>query len=327
MGKTLAKLKGHLIKPATPSICVGMTAYQTIEQRTFQACFNALGSTGYKFNLITHTSANVWKGRNEIAEHFMATDADYLLFIDADMIFEPQDLVKLVEAIQTTPDAGLVGGFYTSRDELLRPLISWTDDDGFQFGMQEVIERLIESRGKMVEADLIPTGFMIIRREVFEAHPNPWFIVESKQDKKGEWHHFSSDNVFVRKTQEAGFKTYGHFGIELGHIGSYIYHPAQMWPRLEAFTAGRALDEGKTSFIEAYGVNTEAYWSSLYALEKQLGIERQYTVLHKAILAGIQDHWSVLDVGGGTGVLASKVQEVAQTVKCLDLSERAVEYG
>jgi len=325
MGKTLEFPKGTTITPSQPIIYIGMTAYRDIEQKTVQSLFNALGALPYQFRLATHTSTNVWRGRNGITEAFLKTAADYLVFIDADMVFVPEDLNTLIKAAIDTPEAGVIGGFYVSRDENLRPLISWTDEKGHQLPAEQCVARTLESRGQLVPADLIPTGFMLIKRAVLEALEDPWFHTTTEVEEDGTIHHFSSDNVFVQKAQKAGFGTYGHFGIELGHVGNFVYHPAHMWPQLEAWSSMNQIVEAKETFGQQFGYNSKAYWDSLYSLEAQLGRVRQYPTLHNAIMAGIQPHWTVLDVGSGPGVLASQIAQVATACECLDLSDVAVQ--
>lgn len=317
--------KGRLIRPAKPTVCVGLTAYRVVEQKTVQSLFNAMGQLPYEFGLITHTSANVWKGRNAIVEQFLKGPGDYLVFIDADMEFTPDDLNKLIRAAIETDDAGLIGGFYTSRDENMRPLISWrSEDDGRQEPTALLIPKLLAARGKLVEADLIPTGFMLIKRHVFEDVKEPWFIVKTIEHEDGTIQDLSSDNVFVEKVQKAGYKTYGHFGIELGHVGTYVYHPAQMWPQLEAYSGMIELNTAKLKFGAEFGWNTKEYWDALYKKEAKLGRERIYPTLHAVVLAGMQDEWKVVDVGSGTGVLAKQISEAASSCDCLDLSDYAV---
>ena len=324
MTKTLDLPKGKLIIPAKPTICVALTTYRYIEQKTVQSLFNALGMLKYQATYISHTSANVWKGRNALVEHFLKTPADYMFMLDADMEFQPEDLEALVDEMTSNPECGVIGALYVSRDTNIRPLIGWTDDSGMQVGPEESIARLLESRGKVVEVGLLPTGFMLIRRNVLETLSDPWFIVESKVDDKGELHNFSSDNVFVGKAKKAGFKVYGHFGVEVGHIGNFTYHPAQMWPTLEAWDMYAKLNTAKLSFGEKYGVNTREYWNALYLMEASLGHVREYTPLYSAITAGIASDWRVLDVASGPGVLASRIAKVAQDCECLDLSDEAV---
>jgi len=329
MSKTLELPKGKLITPAggkLTSICIGLTAYRSIEQKTVQSIFGMMGRLPYSFGLITHTSANVFQGRNQIAKHFLESEADYLMFIDADMVFTSEDGQKLIQAGIDNPEAGVIAGFYVSRNEELRPLIGWTDEDGNLLPHAEQLERLSNARGKLVEANMLPTGFMLIRRSTLEQLPEPWFITEHRTMPDGEVRFYSSDNVFVQNCNKAGIKTFGHFGIELGHIGNFVYHPAQMWPQLEAFNAQTERARVKAELGSSLGWNTKEYWDGLYAYEHQLGMERQYPALHQAIVAGIQPEWNVADVGSGPGVLAAQVAKVADSVHCLELSEHAVGY-
>lgn len=319
--------EGTLIKPAVPSICLGLTAYRTIEQKTVQSLFNAMGQLPYKFGLVTHTSANVWRGRNVVVEGFLESPADFLMFVDADMVFTPEDMGKMIEAALENPDAGVIAGFYCVRDETLRPLVGWTDEDGILFDHDVQMEKLKESRGKLVEANMLPTGFMLIRRSVFEKLKAPWFIVHTVQDEEtDEIRHYSSDNYFVQKCNRAGIKTYAHFGVELGHVGNFVYHPAQMWPQLEAFSSMTQLRVGKEELGKRFGWNTREYWDALYSLEKQLGVVRGYAALHEAVKGGMQPGWNVLDVGSGPGVLAEKLKTSGCDVTCYDLADSAVRY-
>jgi 2-polyprenyl-3-methyl-5-hydroxy-6-metoxy-1,4-benzoquinol methylase len=330
MSKTLDLPKGKLIKSADEkrpvSVCIGLTAYRVIEQKTVQSLFNTMGRLPYSFGMITHTSANVWQGRNKIVEHYLESGADFLVFVDADMVFTAEDMDKLIKAGIDNPDAGVIAGFYVSRDENLRPLIGWTDEDGTLLPHQEQIDLLTASRGKMVEANMLPTGFMLVRRSVFETLENPWFITDQRIMDDGEIRFYSSDNVFTQKCSKAGIKTYGHFGIELGHIGNFVYHPAQLWPQLESFNAQSARLAAKADFGSRFGYNSEEYWNSLYSYEHAIQMERRYPALHQAVVAGIQPDWRVIDVGSGPGVLAQQIQTVTDDVHCLDLSSRAVEY-
>lgn len=329
MSKTLDLPKGKLITPAGKkpiSICIGLTAYRHIEQKTVQSLFNMMGRLPYSFGMITHTSANVWQGRNKIVEHFLESTADYLFFIDADMVFTHEEAGTLIQAGIDNPDAGVIAGFYVSRNEELRPLIGWTDEDGNLFSHEEQIERLSNARGKMVEANMLPTGFMLIKRSTLETLSNPWFITEQRIMPDGEVRFYSSDNVFTQNCNKAGIKTYGHFGVELGHVGSFVYHPAQMWPQLDNYNAQAERARIKSELGSIHGWNSKEYWDGLYAYENAAGIVRQYPALHKAIVAGIQPDWHVIDVGSGPGVLAKQMAKVAGEVMCMDLSEHAVKY-
>jgi 2-polyprenyl-3-methyl-5-hydroxy-6-metoxy-1,4-benzoquinol methylase len=316
----------RLITPALPKLFVGVVTYRYIEQLTVQSLFNEIAHLPFPGTLVTYTSANVWKGRNYVVKMFLDSDADYLLFVDADMQIPRGATQAIVEAIKEHPDAGIMGGFYTSRDPSMRPLVGWLNEEGNdQIPAEEAVKKLLECRGEIVEADLIPTGFMLIKRSVFEDMPFPWFLVEMVEKPSGELVERSSDNVFVRKTRELGYKTYAHLGIELGHVGSMTYVPEMLYRELAMFDAQQQLREQKQVFIDQYGVNTKEYWDSLYSMEAALGKVRQYPILHETVCAAVNKDWRVLDLGSGPGVLAEKLKGRVKEVVCKDLSSFAVD--
>ena len=317
----------RLIRPAVPTVMVGLTTYRYIEQRTVQSLFNALGSCPNPATLITHSSANVWRGRNQIVDSFLnKSNCDYLLFVDADMIFHHEAIKDIIAAIQEYPDAGLMGGFYVSRDQNMRPLVGWLEEGKHyeQISFEENVARLLDSRGKIVEADLIPTGFMLIKRAVFEDMPQPYFIVDIIEREDGTVTDRSSDNVFCDKTRKAGYKTYAHMGIELDHIGNLAYSPSMLYEQLAHIDMARQFGEAKLAFIAEHGVNTQAYWNSMYGMEQAMGRVREYPILHDAVCAGLDPSWRVLDLGSGPGVLAERMDKVVTQVVCKDLSDVAI---
>ena len=54
----------------------------------------------------------VSRARNVIAHNFLQSDCDHLMFIDADMTFEPESVLRLLAWNQTK---GIVAGAYESR--------------------------------------------------------------------------------------------------------------------------------------------------------------------------------------------------------------------
>ena len=51
------------------------------------------------------------RARNNLTHQFLKGDADYLFWIDADIKFRPQDVVKMIEA-----DVDLIGGLYPKKE-------------------------------------------------------------------------------------------------------------------------------------------------------------------------------------------------------------------
>ena len=58
----------------------------------------------YEHNFVTNESL-VTRARNMLTHNFLSTDCTHMLFIDADVAFDPQGIVKMVES-----DLPLIGG-------------------------------------------------------------------------------------------------------------------------------------------------------------------------------------------------------------------------
>lgn len=92
--------------------------------------------------------------RNELASQFMASDCDKLLFIDADIGgYRPDSAWKLIETA-----CDIVGGLYRFKlDAEGYPSTLKTHDSGHPL-----------VRNGRLSVSMLPTGFMMISRDVFE---------------------------------------------------------------------------------------------------------------------------------------------------------------
>ncbi len=89
--------------------------------------------------------------RNTLVAMFMATDATDLFFIDSDIGFDAEGIVKILEYKQ-----GIVAGIYPLKRELGDYPVKIKTKDGVPIG-----------QNGLIEAELLPTGFMRIKRDVF----------------------------------------------------------------------------------------------------------------------------------------------------------------
>lgn len=94
------------------------------------------------------------KARNQLASEFLESGADRLVFIDADVAWEPGALIKIA---RQTKD--FVGGCYRhKRDEETYP-IEWIKDRA---------ELWSDPETGLIEVEALPGGFLSLSREVFE---------------------------------------------------------------------------------------------------------------------------------------------------------------
>lgn len=170
--------------------------------------------------------------RNSIFRVAKEQEADYLLFIDSDMLFTPRDFDLLM-----TSQMDIVSGLYFVR---AHPP-SKTFPCAYKKGANEIGYTHITTYPKesLYEVDTVGMGFCLISRNVLSKLDEPF-------DIQGKW---GEDFIFCKRAQAAGFRMWVHTGASLGHVSSapliitendYV-HPAQgmSWPvGLETMGAG-----------------------------------------------------------------------------------------
>lgn len=95
--------------------------------------------------------------RNEFVKQFLESDYDYLFFLDDDISWDAKDALRLVQA-----DRDICAGIYPLKAEIPTPepfaVVTQCTDDG---------KALVDDDGYLIAARA-PTGFMCIKRNVFE---------------------------------------------------------------------------------------------------------------------------------------------------------------
>jgi GT2 family glycosyltransferase len=205
-----------------PSYRIGLPAYHSVEVDTCIAFYQL--AMHYKAPMDVITACMVDMAREDIAKRFMEVNREkYLVFIDADMTFKPQDVVKLLWEMEEDPKIGVLGAICVNRDGSGKPVVKWIEGDKYVSGA-EIFRRTVKYM-KLKEVrgvDFMGTGFMVIRREVFEDVERPWFMAgyDEKKNFLGE------DIYFLRKVKQTGkWKTCVDFGTQVGHVGKIAFYP------------------------------------------------------------------------------------------------------
>jgi hypothetical protein len=101
----------------------------------------------------------VSRARNMIAHEFIKSDCDSLMFIDADMTFEAESVIRLMAWNQ---DRAIVAGAYEARKEGKVYILSLDGGNGVHGPQGKVT---MDEVG-LVKAYRVATGFMMIQRKV-----------------------------------------------------------------------------------------------------------------------------------------------------------------
>lgn len=167
------------------------------------------------------------RGRNALVARAMANPlATHIMFVDSDIMFEPADVLALVQE-----DVEVIGGGYPKKnlpiDYVINPSVGGFQDEG------------------KIEVMRLGTGFLLIKRHVFshiaEACPHLKYVDDCGLDPSlnpylyayfdcglvpGCDVYMSEDWMFCNRWRDLGGKVYLSKRFALGHVGTFLFSEA-----------------------------------------------------------------------------------------------------
>ncbi len=211
-----------------PKVFVALTTTHGLMQTMFvPTLMNLFAHRSFDMVLWQYTDPYIVLARNAAAADFLKGDCTHMMFIDVD-ILDPQ-IVNHVERM-LSHDEALVGGLYPKKDERK---VTWV--------CNALDDRPPEDERGLVSLKHIGTGFMLIKREVFERMVEEWgdqigyledeterplwdfFDMPRQKDASGKMRKMSEDWHFCNRTRELGFKVWGDTRVLLMHIGTAVF--------------------------------------------------------------------------------------------------------
>jgi len=165
----------------------------------------------------------VTRARNNLMAKMMTnTAATHFMFIDADIRFEPDSILKMIAC-----DKDVIGGLYPKKALPVNYVINLRPETKIQ--------------GDIFTVDTMGTGFLLFKRPVYEqliaAHPEckyvddvglgkqyepmMYSIFDCEIDERG--HYLSEDWLFCRRWAKLGGEIWAHGKVLLNHIGHYEF--------------------------------------------------------------------------------------------------------
>ena len=158
--------------------------------------------------------------RNMLVDQFLKSDCTELLFIDADVIPEVDDIMRLVA--QST-DKDVTAGMYPRRAKDKKFFLDFYLDENND----------LEFDGAMMRADRVGTGFMLIRRHVIEtlAAKAQKYVGQDGVGQIANVFEFSmadgqfigEDYTFCDKARAEGYTIWVDVEISLPHVGTFEF--------------------------------------------------------------------------------------------------------
>lgn len=189
----------------------------------------------------------ITRARNSLANDFLQSDCTHLMFIDADIGFNPADIPKMIEV-----DKDIICGLYPKK-EINWPRVEKAVKEGYtttdlhrfvgSFVVNAVGDTVTGTIAEPVEITNGGTGFMLIKRKVFDrlsatvpSYLNDMFLTTDDTSQKKVIKEFfatsideesqrllSEDYHFCKIAREAGFKVWAAPWAHLVHCGSYNF--------------------------------------------------------------------------------------------------------
>jgi hypothetical protein len=188
---------------------------------------------GITFRLTTlRNESLVTRARNILSAMFLESGATHLFFIDADIEFEPDAVIRMLAM-----DKDIIAGAY--------PKKALPVQYAMNFKYTDPVKKQIRVENGAVEVWDASTGFFCIKREVFEkmmlAYPDLHYKNDSNidpklqkycyalfdtmidKDENGDNRYLSEDYTFCRLWQRLGGEIWMDPNTRLNHVGSYTF--------------------------------------------------------------------------------------------------------
>jgi hypothetical protein len=196
-------------------------------------------------------SSLITQGRNMCVAEFLKKNFTHLLFIDSDIAFNEGAAGRLIEAnkdVISIPyplkDMNWDKGFKMIQEGKIKSALDLKNKAFYRYPFKVPDPENIKIQNKVIEVTHSPTGFMMIKREVFEkmiiAYPNLRIdqdqLVNGKVEKLGHmWNFFDTlfdpekrtylgeDFAFCKRWRDIGGTCHAWIGDYITHVGEHQY--------------------------------------------------------------------------------------------------------
>lgn len=226
------------LRQQRPHIC--MPCYGgMLTESTFMSYIkwsNTCRQLGIDWTVETMTNESlISRARNTLVAKFLNTpESTHLVFIDADIGWEPWHLLLLLNH-----DVDVIGGLYPMKSLPVRWVVNGVEGGD------------VSEDGNVLEVSKTGTGFMVVKRHVFDKlkeHPavvpfkndigldpalDPYMKTYYDTDVR-EGRYYSEDWTFCENWRDMGGKIWVDKRVLLKHSGSYVFDYSTQQPLYEA---------------------------------------------------------------------------------------------
>jgi hypothetical protein len=209
------------------------------------AFIQKITAKGWTFDFrFIYNDALISRARNTLVHDFLKSTCSHLLFIDGDIIFDADDIIRMVEA-----RLDVLCGVYPKKhifwDKTVEAVKRGVPVEGLSEASVELVYNKLYETDSITEKSIVEvqdggTGCMLIRRNVIEQlsnHVETFSSVEHSYGNYGERigvyfdtgvdksidNYLSEDYFFCKKWRDIGGKIYVATWVKLKHVGMNIF--------------------------------------------------------------------------------------------------------
>lgn len=190
-----------------------LIAIPCLEQTSsiFDQCLDNLDRVG-QTKIARLPGSLVYAARNDLAEEAIRQEADYVMWIDSDMVFNHDLLSRLIESIE---GKDIVAPLFFRRKKPFNPPIYKSIKLNYG-GEHEVEEYDDYPEDSMFEVDAVGFGCVLMRTKVLKD------VIEHNHTCFNPMPAFGEDISFCIRAKRAGYKIWVDSSIKIGHLSQTI---------------------------------------------------------------------------------------------------------
>jgi len=191
-------------------VCVGIP---TSEETKFKFTLSLAKLCAYRSDrylltdLVYGQGCYVHENRNKIVNRFK--DADWLLQLDTDIVFETTLIDDLLRLAEDTNSKIVAGWYMNIVQNKYVPLVYKKKDNDYVF--------ILPQGDKPISVDIVGTGCLMVHKEVFEKikknTASPWFYFDELNNKV-----VGEDFVFCQNARKAGYDIFIDPKLRVKHL-------------------------------------------------------------------------------------------------------------
>jgi len=218
--KIIACLPGDSFSDNFVKSIINLTAWAALAGHNLRLSFAKSCNIYYVRNMCL--GGQVMAGKDQ--KPFQGEHYDYILWIDSDQVFNPEDLDKLIKR-----DLDIVGGLYLMEGGMKYAAVKDWDENFFKkYGCFNFLTPA-DTKHTIAPIEVAYTGFgfLLVKHGVFETMEYPWF--RQKMINIGNMKDACMEDVYFCLTaRENGYKIYVDPTVIVGHEKKEVLFPGKI---------------------------------------------------------------------------------------------------